>query len=159
MKPQSLLTFTIFTAVAAATAASAAHASLVLTLPVWAMFIGWVAFFTRGVNARDGLVNFGYVLLGITFGIVAALAIGALRPMLGAYSLPVVVFGVAMIVVSLRAVPVLNNILGYFLGLIAYFASHHEPSLMTLLVLGGSVALGSFAGWISHALQRQLAHA
>lgn len=157
MKTQSLFTFFLFTAVAAVAAALAAGASLTLTLPVWAMFIGWVAFFTRGVNVRDGLINLGCVLLGITFGILAALAIGVLKSTFGVFTLSVVVFAVAMIVVSLRAVPVLNNLLCYFLGLISYFASHRDPSPESLLELGGAAALGSFAGWASHALQHRLA--
>ena len=159
MKTQSLAAFMGFTMVAAAVAASAAGASLALTLPVWAMFIGWVAFYTRGTTVRDGLENLGCVLLGMALGMGAALTIAVFRPAFGFFALPVVVFGVAMIVVSLRAVPVLNNLLCYFLGLIAYFASHQEPSLEALSTLGSAQALGLFAGWTTHALQRRLVHA
>ena len=159
MKKQALPAFVGFTAVAAVVAASAAGASLALTLPVWAMFIGWVAFYTRGATGRDGLVTLGCVLLGVALGMGAAIAIGVLRPGLGFFALPAVVFGIAMIVISLRAVPVMNNLLCYFLGLIAYFASHLEPSLEALSTLGSAPALGVFAGWTTHALQRRLAHA
>jgi hypothetical protein len=153
---QSKLMFTLFTAVAAASAALAAGSSLLLTLPIWAMFVGWVAFFSRGLTLRDGLVNLSCVLMGIVFGMSAALSIGVLTPSLGMFALPVVVFVVAMIVVSLRALPVMNNIVAYFLGLIAYFAAHLEPSLGSFAELGGAGALGSFAGWLSHAVQQRL---
>jgi hypothetical protein len=72
------------------------------------------------------------------------------------FALPVVVFVVAMIVVSLRATQTMNNIVAYFLGLIAYFASHLEPSLESFVELGGAGTLGSFAGWLSHAVQQRL---
>lgn len=153
---QSKLMFTLFTAVAAATAAVAAGSSLLLTLPVWAMFVGWVAFFSRGLTLRDGLINLGCVLMGIAFGMTAALSISALTPSLGMLALPVVVFVVAMVVVSLRALRVMNNLVAYFLGLIAYFAAHLEPSLESFAELGGAGTLGSFAGWLSHALQQRL---
>ncbi|WP_213942032.1 DUF1097 domain-containing protein [Pseudomonas sp. dw_612] len=153
---QSKLMFTLFTVVAAATAALAAGSSLLLTLPVWAMFVGWVAFFSRGLTLRDGLVNFGCVLMGIAFGMGAAPSIGALAPSLGLFALPLVVFVVAMIVVSLRGLKVMNNIVAYFLGLIAYFASHLEPSLESFTELGAAGAIGSFAGWLSHAVQQHL---
>lgn len=153
---QSKLVFTLFTAVAAATAALAAGSSLLLSLPVWAMFVGWVAFFSRGLTLRDGLVNLGCVLMGIVFGMGAALSIGALSPTFGLFALPIVVFVVAMVVVSLRATRTMNNIVAYFLGLIAYFAAHLAPSLESFFELGGAASLGSFAGWLSHTIQRRL---
>jgi len=155
---QSKLMFTLFTAVTAATAALAAGSSLLLTLPVWAMFVGWVAFFSRGLTLRDGLVNLGCVLMGIAFGMGAALSIGALAPSLGLFALPVVVFVVAMVVVSLRATRTVNNVVAYFLGLITWFASHLEPSLESFAELGSAGALGSVAGWLSHVAQQRLPH-
>ena len=156
MKPSTLPSFVGFTTVAAVTAASAAGTSLALGFPPWAMFIGWVAYFTRGANARDGVINFGCVLLGLIFGILAAHGIGLLSPAVGAFALSIAVFVVAMVVVSLRAIPALNNILCYFLGLIAFVAAHQPPSITTFLVLGGAVAIGSTAGWISHTIQHRL---
>lgn len=149
--------FNAVTAVAAFTAAAAAAASLALELPVWAMFIGWVAFFSRGHSFRDGLVNYGSVLAGLMIGMAAATAIAALSPSLGKMALPLVVFVVAMGVVSLRALPVMNNVLGYFLGLIAFFAAHMEPSLETGVRLGSASGIGSLAAWISLKLQQHVA--
>ena len=94
--------FFLITATAALTASIAAGLSAVLTLPVWAMFIGWVSFFTRGAGARDAVVNAACVALGLGFGMAAAWALGAVGPLLGALALPVAVFAVAIIVVSLR---------------------------------------------------------
>jgi hypothetical protein len=154
--PALFLTLTI---AAAVTAALAASLSARFALPVWAMFIGWVAFFTRGLTARDGAVNAACVLLGLGFGIAATLALKALAPSLGAFALPLVVFVVAVVVVSLRALPLLSNVVSYFLGLIAFFASHLQPSLASFAELAGAVVLGSFAAWTAHAAQHRIAKA
>lgn len=154
---KSLFRFNTMTAIAAATAASAAAASLNLGLPVWAMFIGWVAFFSRGHSTRDGVINYGSVLTGIVLGMVAATAVAALSPSLGKMALPMVVFVVAMGVVSLRAIPVMNNVMAYFLGLIAFFAAHLEPSLDSLIRLGGASAIGSVSAWVSLKMQQRIA--
>jgi hypothetical protein len=69
----------------------------------------------------------------------------------------VVVFAVAIVVVSLRAAPVLNNILCYFLGLIAFFASHLKPSIASFAQLGGAIVLGAVAAWVAHTLQHRIA--
>ena len=142
-----------FTLAAAFTAALAAFASVALALPVWAMFIGWVAYFTRGHSLRDGATNLACVAVGVALGIAAAHSIARLQPVIGTAALPAVVFAVASIVVSLRAAPMVNNLLGYFLGLIAFFASHREPTLATLLHLGAACGLGGLAAWLSARLQ------
>lgn len=149
--------FFLITATAALVASIASGLSAVLTLPVWAMFIGWVSFFTRGASARDAAVNAACVALGLGFGMAAAWALGAVGPSLGALALPVVVFAAASVVVSLRAAPVLNNIACYFLGLIAFFASHFKPSVASFSLLAGAVALGAAAAWLTHTLQHRIA--
>ncbi|MDR7099792.1 hypothetical protein J2X04_002173 [Lysobacter niabensis] len=150
------LSYATFTAAAAIVAAAAAAASLALGVPVWAMFVGWVAYYTRGVNARDGVFNLICVMLGVVIGKGAAVAIGALSPMVGAAAMPLVVLIVASLVVSLRGAPRINNLLCYFLGLIAYFAIHQPPSLALFATLAGAAALGSFAAWLAHELQRRV---
>jgi hypothetical protein len=145
-----------FTVVAAATAALA---SVTLSLPLWAMFIGGVAYFTRRPSARDGLANLTCLVLGLALGIGASLAIATLMPKFGVASIAIVVFVVATIVMSLRVVPIANNILSYFLGLIGYFASRQEAALSTFVELGATFALGSFAAWIAKTIQSRLTQA
>jgi hypothetical protein len=155
--PPASGTFHAVTAGTAVVAAAAAEASLAADFPVWAMFIGWVAFYTRGVTARDGVFNYLCTVLGMLIGGAAAIAIGMLGPSLGGATLPIVVFVVAMLVVSMRAVPRLNNLLGYFLGLIAFFAAHQAPSLAIFATLAGAIAVGCIAACMAHLLQRRLA--
>lgn len=62
----------------------------------------------------------------------------------------------ALVVVALRGLPVLNNLLGYFLGLAAWFAAHLEPSIESVAQLFGASMIGSAAGWISHMVPPRL---
>lgn len=138
---------------------AATFSALVLEVPVWAMFVGWLAFFTRGLNLRHGLVNLTCVLLGVGLGIGAAYTLSAVGPHLGAYAITAVVFLITAITLSLAKVPVFNNLLGFFLGLVAYFASHLPPSLGTLIQLGSAAAVGAAAALLAHAWQRRLSAA
>lgn len=141
------------TVIAALTAAAAAASAMTLSLPVWAMFIGWIAFYTRGFSAKSGIENVGCVGMGLVFGLSAALTISGLAPMLGLnLALPIVVFITALIVVSLRGLPLMNNLLCYFLGLVSWFAAHLEPSFQSLLLLFSASVIGTVAGLVSHRL-------
>ncbi|SEJ43167.1 Protein of unknown function [Azotobacter beijerinckii] len=152
--PRGYITVTV---IAAITASLAAASALAFSLPVWAMFVGWIAFFTRGLTTRSTIENLGCVWLGLGVGALAALTIGALELVLGvSMALPLVVFVVALIVVGLRGLPVLNNFLGYFLGLVAWFAAHLEPSLENVAHLAGAGTIGPVAGWISHFIPRRV---
>lgn len=144
-------------AVAGVVAAAAAHLSATAAIPVWAMFMGWVAYFTRGHSARDGLINYLCLALGILIGFAAGATLGLLGPATGPLALPAVVFAVAILVVSLRALPALNNIPSYFMGVISVFAAHAAPTLEAFAELGGASAIGSIAAWLASALQRRVA--
>lgn len=155
--PVSRSHYLTVTLVAAVTAAAASATALAMQVPVWAMFIGWIAFFTRGLTTRSTLENLGCVWLGLVFGALAAAGVGLLAPSVGALlAIPMVVFLVAVIVVSVRGLPVMNNLLCYFLGLVAWFAAHLEPSLESLAHMAGASTLGSLAGWISHYSPRKI---
>lgn len=150
------MAFLAFSAIAAAVASTAAFTSLHLGFAPWAMFIGWVAYFTRPTSARQGVYTWLCVLCGLTMGTAAIIALQSLTPLMGPWALALVVFVVATVVVSMRAVRALDNILAWFLGLIAFFAAHLEPSLGTIAELGGASALGSVAGWAAQRLQGRL---
>jgi hypothetical protein len=144
-------------AAAGLVAAAAAYLSTVAAVPVWAMFIGWVAYFTRGHSGRDGLVNYLCLALGLLVGFAAAAALGMLGPVLAVFALPVVVFSVGLLVVSLRALPALSNVPSYFLGVISVFAAHAAPTLEAFAELGGASAIGSIAAWLASTVQAWVA--
>ncbi len=149
--------FNVITVIAAVIAAVAATSSASLGWPVWAMFMGWVAFFTRGHSARDATYSYLCLASGIVMGVGAVLAVGALLPLIGPFAFGAVVFVVAMVVVSLRIAAPLNNIPAYFLGLITFFAAHVEPGLVAVVELLSVSGLGSFAAWFASHLQRRMA--
>lgn len=150
------LRFLAVSAAAALTASSAAHTSTLLEVPVWAMFMGWVTYYTRGHSGRDGLINYACLFLGIALGLLAVVALGVLAPNVGSLALPLVVLMVATLVVSLRAMPIFSNIPAYFLGLITVFAAHVQPTITVLAELGLASAIGSFAAWFASRWQQRL---
>jgi hypothetical protein len=157
MKPGNLK-FNLLTVTAALVAAAAATTSAGLGWPVWAMFIGWVAFFTSDHSAKGAITSYICVALGIALGIIAAVGVGSLFPLIDYLAFGMVVFVVAIIVVSLRAAPLLNNIPAYFLGLITFFAAHLAPGLTAFVDLAAVSALGSVAAFIAYRLQIRVAN-
>ncbi|MBB4840909.1 hypothetical protein HNP52_004006 [Sphingomonas kyeonggiensis] len=138
------------TLIASAAAALASAGSLVLALPVWAMFIGLIAFYTRVLDTRSAIENLACTGIGLATGVVASVALAHVGLSTGIMiALPAVVFAVAILVVSLRGLPMLNNVPAYFLGLVAWFAGHLEPSLESVAELFGANAIGVIAGWVS----------
>jgi hypothetical protein len=140
-----------------AVASLAASGAVLLEWPVWAMFIGWISYFTRGVTARHGLVNLACVAGGMAVGVLAAVAMAELSPLLGTLTTGAVVFAVATVVLPMRHVPVFNNLLGFFLGLVGWFAAHQPPSMEAWLTLAGSAALGATAAWFASRLHHHIA--
>jgi len=147
-----------FTAIAAIGATAAAVASLQLGWAPWAMFIGWVAYFTRPTSWREGAATGLCLWLGIVMGALATLALGAMMPVAGnpALALGLVVFPVAFLVVSMRMIPGVDNLLAWFLGMIAFFAAHPELSIIAILELGGAGSLGILTGRLVQVAQARL---
>lgn len=144
------VTITVGEAIIAALAATLS--ALVIEVPVWAMFVGWIAYFTRGLTLRHGVVNLTCVLAGIALGLGAGASMRALSPQLGAATLTLVVFATALVVLSLRRLPVFNNLLGFFLGLVAYFASHEPPAWTTFVDLALAAGIGAAAAFLAASL-------
>ena len=148
--------YVLFTVTAALVAAAAAHISLTLAFAPWAMFMGWVAYFTRTPSAAEGLRSFACVVIGLCIGAAATITVGALTPTLEGFAFPVTVFATALAVLAARGLPVLNNLLGYFIGLITYFAAHPEPGLLAIAELAGALGLGSLAGWLAQSVESRV---
>ena len=145
-------TYILLTGTAALTAATAAFATLSLGWLPWVMFMGWVAYFTRPSPA-GGLQTFVCVVAGLALGALATIAAGALSPAMGPAALPVVVFVVACAVIATRGMPALNNLLGYFIGLITFFAAHQEPGVGSVATLSATISVGFVAGFLSQKVE------
>lgn len=151
--------FVIFTMVAGVVAALAAWGSAALQLAPWVMFAGWIAWFTRPTSLQDSLSAMVCLWLGMVLAGWAHMATAALAQPLGTLALPTVVFLVAVIVVGLRTTVVVDNMLGWFLGMVTFFAAEVEPALEGFVYLGAATAIGGAAGWACQAINRRWAGA
>ncbi|MGH1352292.1 MAG: DUF1097 domain-containing protein [Methyloligellaceae bacterium] len=150
------LKFTGTTLIASIGASIAAVATAGIGWPVWAMFIGWVAFFTGPQTPIGALRSYLCVAMGIAIGNIAALGLSQILPSLGFYAFAPVVFIVAVLVLTLRAIPFANIIPAYFLGLIAFFAAHITPGLYSFIETALVCTLGGITALIVHTCQSQL---
>lgn len=154
--PMTMDTFKAFVGLSAVAALVATVSALLIDVPVWATFIGWIAFFSRGITARDGAINLTCVLIGLLIGMAAAFASAALTPYLGAWTIFPVVLIATFMLLSLGLLPVINNLTGFFLGLVCYFASHLPPTLDSFAELAMATALGVLGGLLASLAQKHL---
>ena len=86
----------------------------------------------------------------------AMLSIGALSEYIGLGAFSVVVFCVAIIVLSMRSFPWFGNIVAWFLGLITYFSSQPTPAGDTPLAILLINLFGLCAGYVARQIQQKL---
>lgn len=144
------------TIIAAIIASIAAVSSAMAGIAPWVMFIGWVAFFTLPFSNRNTVKSALCLVSGFLLGIVAAICVRLLLPEFGELAFAAVVFPVALLVVSLRGVLPVNNVAAWFLGLIAYFASHPELTLPDITMHLTIMVFGVFCGFITVFIQKSL---
>lgn len=143
----------IDTLIAATVAAIAAATTAFFSVSPWIMFIGWVAYFTNPGSINSTIASTICVCLGVLLGIVAAMVTKSLIPQLGAAAFGIVVFVVAICIISLRKVKMIGNIPAWFLGMITYFAAHPEPSTGTIAPILAAIIFGAALGCFAHMLQ------
>lgn len=153
---EPLIPFLAISLAAALIAAAAAQASSILAVPVWAMFVGWVVFYTRGHSTWSGIVNVICLVIGLAIGLCANFALEQALPRWGAAALPSVVLAVSFLVMSLRALPVIDNLQAYFLGLTSVFAAQTDPGVEAFMELGVASVIGGLAGWATRTSHSKL---
>lgn len=142
------ISFPVTVAYVSFLAAVAAAVATALSLEVWAMFIGWTCFGTGAGSIKRGAAAVACLLIGVLLGMGAALALGFLGPVLGAFALPVVIFLLATIAMISLLTPPLDSVPGYFLGMTTCFAAGLEPGAATFFHLGSATLIGAVAGWL-----------
>jgi len=124
-----------------------------LQIPVWAMFIGWIAFVAGGMSAKTAPPTFVCAILGVLLGFLGAAIIGGTTASLGGdLALLLGVFVIVLAALLAQGVPFANLVICYFIGMTTFFASGLAPQGSTLLVLGA----GLFAGIVSGLLATKL---
>lgn len=95
--------------------------------------------------------------LGIALGATPHLATSMLISSRDHFALPLVVFGVALIVVGLRMYGTLGNMLAWVLGMVTFYAADLEPAPASLLGILLGTALGGLGGLTCKAMNRRFA--
>jgi hypothetical protein len=155
----SKATFVTYTLIASTVAAIAAASTAGLDLEVWAMFAGFIAWFTRPTSTSAGAHAVLCLWLGLVLGAACGSVTDNLAQQFGSFpiALAISTFGVAIIVVGLRTTAVVDNMLGWFLGLVTWFAADLQPGPAAFVDLGVATAIGGVAGWACQALNRRYA--
>ncbi|MBY8820744.1 DUF1097 domain-containing protein [Sphingomonas colocasiae] len=137
----------------AVTALVAAVSSVIcarLGIPVWSMFIGWIAFVAGGMSARTAAPTFVCAILGLVLGFVGASIIGGGAAALGGdIALLLGVFVIVFAALLAQFVPFASLVVCYFIGMTTFFASGLPPTAPTALVLGSGLLAGVLSGLLA----------
>lgn len=145
------------TLIAAVLASTAATITVGLSLPLWIMFIGWIGFSTCSGTPRDCIVSVCCTCCGFTLGILASSARSFLTEHIGLAGVSMVVFSIAIIVLSLRSSNRMGNVTAWFLGVVTYFASQSDAASPAPLVIILTNTFGFCTGFIVKQLQQKIA--
>ena len=135
-----------------------------LEIPVWTMFIGWIAFVAGGMSTKSAAPTFVCAILGIVLGFVGAAIIGDGAAVLGAnLALLAGVFVIVFAALLAQHLPFASLVVCYFIGMTTFFASGLPPQLPTGLLLGTGLLVGilsglaavTLSGWIARAADKQ----
>lgn len=121
-----------------------------LSIPVWSMFIGWIAFVAGGMSARTAAPTYVCAILGLLLGFVGAAIIGGGAASMGAdVALLVGVFVIVFAALLAQFIPFASLVVCYFIGMTTFFASGLPPVTETALVLGSGLLAGVLSGLLA----------
>jgi hypothetical protein len=121
-----------------------------LTIPVWTMFIGWIAFAASGMSARTAAPAYLCALLGVIEGFVGATIIAGGTASLGAdLALLIGVFIIVFAALLAQYVPFASLVICYFIGMTTFFAFGQPPALSNGLLLAAGLLAGVLSGLIA----------
>ncbi len=146
----SILALAVVALIAAVSSVICSH----LDIPVWTMFIGWIAFVAGGMTLKSAAPSYVSTLLGVALGFIGAIIISKSAAILGSdIALLLGVFVIVFAALLSQGMPFANLVVCYFIGMTTFFASGLAPALSTaVLLLSGlfvGVASGLFAVTIS----------
>jgi len=121
-----------------------------LQIPVWSMFIGWIAFVAGGMSAKTAAPTFVCAILGLILGFIGAAIIGGGGAALGTdLALLLGVFVIVFAALLAQFLPFASLVICYFIGMTTFFASGLPPETSTGLVLGSGLLAGVLSGLIA----------
>ena len=149
--------FTAVTLIGAAMAAGVAWTASALSLAVWTMFTGFIAWYSRPTSTFQSVCSMICLWLGMGLAPLSFAAGRLAAPLLGPLTLPVSVFAVTFLVVALRTTKVVDNMLCWFLGFVTFSAAGRPPVAGTFADLILASAIGGAAGWVCQVLSKLVA--
>lgn len=121
-----------------------------LEVPVWVMFIGWIAFVAGGMSAKTAAPAFVCAVLGVMLGFAGALIISNAAAGIGAdLALLVGVFVIVFAALLAQYVPFASLVVCYFIGMTTFFASGLPPASSSALVLCAGLLIGVLSGLVA----------
>lgn len=129
-------------------AALAAVVTVSLSLEIWTMFIAWTCFSLSGGNVRRGAAAIACLVGGVLLAMGSIVVLAAISPVLGSWSLTMVIFGLAVIAMLSTLTPPFDSVPGYFLGMTAFYAAKLPPGWLALTEIIEAFAIGAVAGWL-----------
>lgn len=118
-----------------------------LEIPVWTMFIGWIAFVAGGMAAKTAAPTLVSAILGVVLGFIGTAIISSAAGAIGAdLALLVGVFVIVFSALLAQFLPFANLVVCYFIGMTTYFASGLAPELGTGLLLASGLLAGVLSG-------------
>jgi hypothetical protein len=129
-----------------------------LQIPVWTMFIGWIAFVAGGMSSKTAPAAYVCAVLGIVLGFIGAAIIGNGTAALGAdLALLLGVFVIVFAALLAANLPFANLVICYFIGMTTFFASGLPPALSTGLLLAAGLFAGVASGLLAVTISGWLA--
>lgn len=142
----TILALAVVALIAAVSSVICAH----LDIPVWTMFIGWIAFVAGGMSLKSAAPSYVSTLFGVALGFVGAVIIGKGSAIIGGD--PALLLGVFIIVFAAllgQWMPFANLVVCYFIGMTTFFASGLPPEVSTAVLLLSGLFVGVASGLLA----------
>lgn len=131
-----------------------------LQVPVWTMFIGWIAFVAGGMSSKTAPPTYACAVGGVLLGFLGAFIIGNATAALGSdVALLLGVFVIVFAALLAQGLPFANLVICYFIGMTTFFASNLPPQLSTLLLLGAGLLAGVVSGLVAVTISGRITRA
>lgn len=138
-----------------AIAAAGTTLTILLGLPAWMMFMGWIAFGTSSGRVVEAPSIFICLVLGLLLGWAGCVMVAQLSRW-GVAGVATTVFVVTGIAVLTQFLPTIGRVTVYFIGITAFFASQFPPAMASFNSLGAAGLVGICSGVLSAYITRIL---
>ena len=131
-----------------------------LQVPVWTMFIGWIAFVAGGMSSKTAPPIYVCAIGGVLLGFLGTFIIGNAGAALGSdVALLLGVFVIVFAALLAQGLPFANLVICYFIGMTTFFASNLPPQLLDLAAARWGIAGGVVSGLVAVTISGRITRA